>query len=162
MSAETSDPGPAGPLRARLASRDVLAGVLFLALGLAGLWLNEYRVGQAARMGPGYMPMLVFGGLTAMGGFVAAVGLVRPGPPVERVAIVALIWILAALAVFALTIERLGLMVATVLLVAVASLAGHVGKPLRVLALAVGLAVFSLAVFVWGLGVTIRVWPWTF
>ena len=28
--------------------------------------------------------------------------------------------------------------------------------------LAVGLALFSLAVFVWGLGVTMKVWPWTF
>ena len=69
---------------------------------------------------------------------------------------------MASLAVFALTIERLGLMVATVLLVGVASLAGHVGQPLRILALAVGLALFSLAVFVWGLGVTMKVWPWTF
>ncbi|WP_374450031.1 tripartite tricarboxylate transporter TctB family protein [Stella sp.] len=162
MSAEVSDPGPVDPLRARLTSRDVLAGVLFATLGLLGLWFNEYRIGQAARMGPGYMPMLVFGGLTAMGGIVTAIGLVRPGPPVERMAIVAMVWILAALAVFALTIERLGLVAATILLVLVASLAGHVGQFLRVVALAVGLALFSLAIFVWGLGVSMRVWPWTF
>ena len=162
MSADVSEAGPLDPLRARLLSRDVLAGILFLTLGLAGLWLNEYRIGMAARMGPGYMPMLVFGALAAMGGVVTLIGLVRPGPPVEAMAVAATIWILASLAVFAVTIERLGLMVATVLLVGVASLAGHVGQPLRILALAVGLALFSLAVFVWGLGVTMKVWPWTF
>lgn len=162
MSAEISDRGPVDPIRARLLSRDVLAGVLFLALGLAGLWLNEYRIGRAARMGPGYMPMLVFGGLSAMGAIVTLIGLIRPGPPVERMAVAATIWILASLAAFALAIDRLGLMVATVLLVCIASIAGNVGQPLRVVALAVGLALFSLAIFVWGLGVTMKVWPWAF
>ncbi|BBK30670.1 tripartite tricarboxylate transporter TctB family protein [Stella humosa] len=151
-----------GPLQARICSRDVLAGIMFLGLGLAGLWLNEYRIGLAARMGPGYMPMLVFGALAFMGGLVLLKGLVQPGPPVERMAIVATIWILAALLAFALTIERLGLVVATIVLVGVASLAGNVGQPLRVLALAVGMAAFSVAIFVWGLGVTMKVWPWTF
>ncbi|MGE0714730.1 MAG: tripartite tricarboxylate transporter TctB family protein [Alphaproteobacteria bacterium] len=147
--------------RERLLSRDVLAGLGFLALGLIGLWLNEYRIGRAARMGPGYMPMLVFGGLAIMGALVALKGLVQPGPAVERFHLGPLFWVLVAGIVFALLIERLGLVVATIGLVLVASRAGHLGQPLRVLALAVGLALFSVAVFVWGLGVTMKVWPWT-
>lgn len=162
MSVNASDRGDDDPIRARLASRDVLAGLFFLALGVIGLSLNEYRIGQAARMGPGYMPMLVFGGLTGMGILVTAMGLARPGPAVERMAVAATVWILVSLAAFGLAIERLGLMAATVLLVCIASLAGHLGQPLRVLALAVGLALLSLGIFVWGLGVTIRVWPWSF
>ena len=162
MSVEATSPDVDGPIRARLASRDVLSGILFLTLGLLGFWLNDYRVGLPARMGPGYMPMLVFGSLAFMGAVVTAKGLIRPGPPVERMAVIETVWILAALAVFAVAIERVGLVAATLLLVVVASLAGNVGRPLRVLALAVGLAAFAVAVFVWGLGVSMKVWPWTF
>ncbi|MCC7274144.1 MAG: tripartite tricarboxylate transporter TctB family protein [Alphaproteobacteria bacterium] len=152
----------AAAIRARLTSRDVLAGLGFLALGLIGLWLNDYKLGRAARMGPGYMPMLVFSGLAAMGVLVALKGLVRPGEAVERFQWGAIFWVLISGVVFALAIERLGLVVATIVLVAVASRGGHLGQPLRVLALAVGLALFSVGVFVWGLGVTMKVWPWTF
>ncbi len=162
MSVEATRRIAADPVRARLASRDVLTGVLFLALGLLGLWFNDYRVGSAARMGPGYMPLLVFGGLACMGGMVMLKGLVVPGPPVERMAVMATIWILVSLLAFGAAIERAGLVAATMFLVAVASLAGNVGRPLRVLALAAGLAAFSVAIFVWGLGVSMKVWPWTF
>ncbi|BBK43593.1 tripartite tricarboxylate transporter TctB [Allostella vacuolata] len=162
MDAGSAQADTIDPIRARLLSRDVLAGILFLALGLGGVYLNEYRLGSAARMGPGYMPMLVFGSLAAMGALVTAKGLVRPGPPTERMAIAATIWILASLLAFALAIERLGLVAATIVLVCVASLAGNVGRPIRVVSLAIGLALFSVAIFVWGLGVSMKVWPWTF
>lgn len=77
-------------------------------------------------------------------------------------AIAATIWILASLLAFALAIERLGLVAATIVLVCVASPAGNVGRPIRVVSLAIGLALFSVAIFVWGLGVSMKVWPWTF
>lgn len=151
-----------GAVGARLLSRDVIAGLMFLALGLAGWWLNDQRLGTAARMGPGYMPMLVFGGMIGMGAIVLLIGLIKPGPPVERPALVATFWVLAAGIVFALLIDRLGLFVATAALVLVASRGGHLGQPLRVIALALGLAFLSVVVFVWGLGVTMKVWPWTY
>jgi hypothetical protein len=162
MSVEATRTLADGPVRARLASRDVLAGILLLASGLLGLWFDDYRLGSAARMGPGYMPMLVFGGLALTGAVVALKGVAIPGPQVERLAVLATIWILASLLVFAFAIETLGLVSATALMVIVASMAGHVGRPLRIVALAAGLALFSVAVFVWGLGVTMKVWPWTY
>ncbi|MGE0723206.1 MAG: tripartite tricarboxylate transporter TctB family protein [Alphaproteobacteria bacterium] len=152
----------ASAVGARAMSRDVIAGLMFLAVGLAGWWLNDHRLGSAARMGPGYMPMLVFGGLSLMGLAVLTIGLVRPGPPIGRPALAATFWVLFAGIVFALLIDRLGLFVATAALVLVASRGGHLGQPLRVVALALGLAAMSVVVFVWGLGVTMKVWPWTY
>ncbi len=55
----------------RINTRDVLSGLILLGLGLAGLYFNqEHAIGTARRMGPGYMPMLAFVGLTGIGAFV--------------------------------------------------------------------------------------------
>jgi hypothetical protein len=56
-------------------NKDVVAGLMFMAWGVAGLWLaRTYPVGTAMRMGPGYFPnvlgwlLLVFGlGITVRG-----------------------------------------------------------------------------------------------
>jgi hypothetical protein len=42
-------------------TKDLAASVILILLAVVGLWLNlDHNLGSARRMGPGYMPMLVF------------------------------------------------------------------------------------------------------
>jgi putative tricarboxylic transport membrane protein len=65
----------------------------------------------------------------------------------------------AALVAFALGLERFGLVVACALLVGVGSLANRDLRPADVIAAGLVLTFLTWAIFVWALGLTIRVWP---
>ena len=64
-----------------------------------------------------------------------------------------------SLLVFAFAMDRLGVVIATMLLVAVGSLAGREFRPFEVAASAIALALLTVVIFVWGLGLPIPVWP---
>lgn len=64
----------------KINTKDLISGGLLVLLALVGLWLNtEHTLGDARRMGPGYMPMLVFVLLLALGAMIVLVSL-RSGP----------------------------------------------------------------------------------
>jgi hypothetical protein len=57
--------------------RDFFSGLMFMAIGIAFAWgAFSYRIGNAARMGPGYFPLLLGAVLTALGGFIVFQSLV--------------------------------------------------------------------------------------
>ena len=110
-----------------LARNDVLAGLLFMAVAAFGLWVSrDYPVGTALRMGTGYVPRLLCWVLLGLGALILVQGLraaVRGRCARSRPAWRAVIAVTAALVLFALSIERLGLVVAIVLLVGIGALA---------------------------------------
>src|SRR6202048_5622532 len=58
-----------------LARKDVLAGLLFVAVALFGLWLSrDYPMGTALRMGTGYVPRLLCWLLLGLGAWVLVQG----------------------------------------------------------------------------------------
>jgi hypothetical protein len=145
-----------------LLRRDVLAGLLFVAIAAVGLWAShDYPIGTATRMGTGYVPRLLcwillsLGVLIVIQGLRAGGGLIELGRPVWR----AIVFAPLSLLVFALLIGRFGVIVATVALVAVGALAGRESRPVEVAAAAGLLVVLTLAIFVWGVGLPIPVWP---
>src|SRR5438874_13674652 len=98
-----------------LARKDVLAGLLFVAVALLGLWLSrDYPIGTALRMGTGYVPRLLCWILLALGVVVLVQGL-REGQGAHLVsseqgsAWRAVIFVTASLVIFGVSIERLGL-----------------------------------------------------
>ena len=140
--------------------KDFIAGLLFLAIGLIGLWVaREYPVGTAFRMGPGYLPHLLLYGLILLGAAIAARGFVIEegfdGPFAWR----ALIGITAALILFGLLVERLGLVITTVAAVLAASLAGQGARWREMVLVAAGLAAFAAGLFAYALRLPIPVWP---
>ena len=60
---------------------------------------------------------------------------------------------------FALTLERLGLVVAILLLIGIGSLAARNLRPLETAVAALVLIALSWGIFIVGLGLTIPVWP---
>src|SRR5262249_61984050 len=68
-----------------LASKDFLAGLMYMAFGLIGLWLGRsLEVGTAAAMGAGYFPRLGCRVLIAVGAALALISLMRTGGVPER------------------------------------------------------------------------------
>ena len=143
-----------------LRSADFQSGLVFLALAALGLWLStSLRLGTAMRMGPGYLPTLVSYLLLFLGLGTVAVAVVRPGGPTDRWYLRPLVCVLAGVLGFALGIERLGLFLATVLLVVVASLGTRESRWIEVVIVAVGLGAFSTALFIFILGLPIPYLP---
>jgi len=144
--------------------KDVLAGLLFIAVSVLGLWASRnYPVGTATRMGTGYVPRLLCWILLGLGVLVMLQGLrdrSRGGqldetPPVWR----SIVFITASLLVFAFAIQPLGVVIAIALLTLVGSFAGREGRPLEIAATTVMLIAITLVIFVWGVGLPIPVWP---
>lgn len=134
--------------------RDFWAGVLFVVTGLAFMVLStQYHVGSAAKMGPGYFPMILGGLMALLGLMVMLPAFARRSPElkVDRVDFKAIGLILVAVAVYAFTLPRLGFVVALFLLILIASLASHEFKLRTTLLSSVVLLVFSYLVFVKGL-----------
>ena len=66
------------------ASKDFLAGTLFTAFGLLGLWLGRtLPVGAASAMEAGYFPRLVCTLLVVIGAALAMISLFRAGDALE-------------------------------------------------------------------------------
>jgi hypothetical protein len=150
-------------VNAKFLSGDFLGGLLFLAVGaFVMVAVSGYPMGTAMRMGPGYFPMLI-GGMIAGLGLILAVRAVLAAVPGERVsgfAFQPLLFILGGIAVFALLIERTGLIIAVSALVLIARMSRIEGRALELVALAVALSAMAYAVFVFGLKMPLKVVPW--
>jgi hypothetical protein len=154
---------PRSSWRRVLARRDVLAGLLFLAIALVGLWVSrDYPIGTALRMSTGYVPRLLLWTLLLLGAAILLTGLraaeaesgFEAGGAWRPIVLVP-----AALVAFALALGPFGLVVACMLLVGVGSLANRDLRPRDVVGAGLVLTFMTWAIFVWALGLPIRVWP---
>jgi hypothetical protein len=140
--------------------RDFWAGLLFVCIAAVFIGLaSQYRFGEAHRMGPGYFPIMVGALLAILGTVVAGRALAFDGPPLPRFNPRPLLVTLLAVVLFGLALERLGLAVAILVLVLVSAFADRDVRLLPSLVLALLLIAFSVATFVWLLGLPLPVWP---
>jgi hypothetical protein len=143
-------------------AKDFFSGLMFFAVGMAFVVLSrDYAMGSAQRMGPGYFPTLLGGLLAVLGLVIAIKGLARPAPDgdIERFHFGPLLIVLGAVTLFGLLLRPAGLVVALLALIGVSAYASHEFRLRAVVPLAIALVVLVLAVFVWGLGMVIPVWP---
>jgi hypothetical protein len=141
-------------------SKDVASGLILIVIAAIGLWLNQdHALGTARRMGPGYMPMLVFWLQIAIGAAVLAVGVFNGPAKLESWAWRELLLILAAMCVFALLLEKGGLFLAIIASAGVSVLADRTHRPLGVLGLIAFLLVLCWYIFVHQLDIRVRLLP---
>ena len=151
--------------------KDFFSGLLFMTVGVAFAWgATNYNVGAAARMGPGYFP-LVLGILLAILGaaitFKALVVETEDGEKIGPWAWKPLFFIIAANLMFGLLlgglpsfhIPAMGLIAAIYALTFIASLAGEEFKFKEVVILATVLAGLSYVTFILLLKLQFAVWP---
>ena len=142
--------------------KDFWAGVLFVAFGVffAGFG-TQYTFGSAARMGPGYFPMLLGIMLILLGIIVAVGGLSAKAvkEKVDKFAWPSLFLILGPVVLFGLLLGTLGLVLSLVMLIGISSYASHEFTWKGMLGNAVVLIVLCLAVFVYALKLQFQLWP---
>jgi hypothetical protein len=133
--------------------QDFWSGVIFIAFGLAAILIGrEYNMGTAGRMGPAYFPTIL-GSLLALAGVVSVIrSMFRRGQPIEPFAIKNVSVITLSVILFGALMRGAGLAAAVIVLVMVSAFASSKFKVLPFLALGVGMAIFSVLVFVTGLG----------
>jgi hypothetical protein len=143
--------------------QDFWAGLLFLVIGCLALWLGRgYAFGTATKMGPGYLPTVLSWALVLVGAFLALRALALEGPPIEASLIRPQIFILLAIVVFGLLIERVGLAPAIIVVTLIAANASREIRWTETLAVAVGLAVLCVGLFIYLLGQPLAIWAWDF
>lgn len=145
---------------------DLMAALLFVVIGLVAFVIAlDYEVGTVRRLGPGVFPLMVSGLLVLLGvGLAIQVflsgkfnGVPSLKPRFETVR--ALFFVLASLLAFALLVRPAGLFIATAVQVFVVTRA-EAGRPvLGSLVLALSLAVIAAAIFIYGVGLPIPLWP---
>jgi putative tricarboxylic transport membrane protein len=146
-----------------IASKDFLAGILFVAFGLLGVWLaRTLPAGTASAMEAGYFPRLFCGLLIAVGALLAAVSLFRASGRPEPGRWRPITFITLSSLAFALLLKPLGLILALVLNVVLASLAAPNVRPVPLALLCAFLIAAIVGVFVFALKVVIPLWPSAF
>jgi len=143
-----------------LSPKDFWAGLIFVAIGGAFILLaSQYRLGDMHRMGPAMFPILVGALLAALGAVITLRSLVFAGEGVPRFYARPIGVSLFAIVLFGVALQWLGLVAAIAVLVLVGAYAARDVRPLENLALAAVMILFSVAVFVWLLGLPLPLWP---
>jgi putative tricarboxylic transport membrane protein len=140
--------------------QDLAAGLFFLAIASGALWVAwDYPTGSAVRMSSGYFPRLLCTLLAVIGLFVSLRSLAVEGPALTAVRLRPVLLVTAAVVVFACSIQTLGLVLATVLITVIGGFASPQVRLIEMLAAAAVLAVMTTAIFIWGIGLPIPIWP---
>jgi len=143
--------------------QDFWAGLLFLAIGLFAVWYGRnYTFGSATKMGPGYLPTVLSWMMAGIGAFLSLRALLEEGPRIERSLVRPQFFIILAIVVFGLLIERLGLAPSVVVVTVIAALASREMRWPETLILSAGLAIMCVLLFVKLLGQPLTIYDWSF
>lgn len=148
---------------ARRALKDILAGLIFIALGLAfALGSLAYDIGTPLRMGPGYVPLVL--GILQIGLGVAVIVkgfLAGEGEDVGGLDWRAMILVTSAVLFFGITVRGLGVVGALFGATLLATLARSQTSWRLALVIAVGITVLSVLIFIVALRLRLPlVGPW--
>jgi len=143
--------------------RDLVGGLALVAIGVAVTVNSVFylNLGTPSRMGPGAFPAGLGVVLAVLGALIALPALFRTGE-YPRIEIRPLFAVLGAILVFALVMERFGLVPAIAALTFIAGLADRRLSLLATAALAAVLSTIATLIFRTGLGLPIPIvsWPW--
>jgi len=142
--------------------KDTCAGLLFILFGLAAMGFSTpLRIGNAAKMGPGYFPFALGAVLSLLGAVILVQSVLRAKGEQARPALQVkpVVLVLSSVVVFSQVLQPLGLLLSTVILVIVASMASHEFRWKEALLNAAVLVVIVVAVFVFFLDSQLPVWP---
>ncbi len=136
--------------------RDFWAGIIYLAIGVGAFWMaQDYRMGSAIKMGPGYFPAALSGLLALIGVISLIRSVIRPGEAVGGFALKALVLVVGGTFLTGYLMRHAGLVIALPFLVIVTALASIKFRWTWALALAAGMTLFSALVFVMALGLPV-------
>lgn len=141
-------------------TKDLLSGIIFFLIGLAVVIIaQDYKMGTLVRMGPGYFPVII-GSLTILVGLSLIVkSLIEKPNPLPKFAFRPLFFLLGAIIIFAMTLEKFGLVISTVLLIIVSRFASRPVNWIATLVLSACLVVVAVFIFWYLLKLPLNLWP---
>lgn len=140
--------------------KDFLAGLMFIALGIAAIVIAmNYTLGTAARMGPGYFPRILGILLIVLGAILALRSARLRGNPLPGWQWKPVLIVLGSVVVFGLIVTRLGVVLSTVALILMSSAASHEFRAREALITGILLAALAVGVFLIGLKLQLPIWP---
>jgi len=140
--------------------KDFWSGLLFVGIGaFALIYGTKYTIGTAARMGPGYFPRILGILMIVLGLLLAFRSLRLKGDAVPAWHWRPVLLVLGSVVLIGLVVKTVGMAIATVILIVVASLGSHEFRLRDALISGVLLAVLCVGVFVIGLNLQLPIWP---
>ena len=130
-----------------------LSGIMFLGIGAVAIYIaQDYPMGTALRMGPGYFPIVLGGIIGLFGIYELIIGVLKPDPVKGNWSLRALVILPIAAVIFGVLMEHAGFIPALIALILVSASAGDEFKLMEVALLAVGLTIMCTGIFIYGLG----------
>ena len=149
-----------------LKNKDLLAGLMFVVIGVI-FWVGagNYQMGSAARMGPGWFPSVLGGIMTFLGVLIAGLGLKNQAQWAQTEGIgwtwKPVVILTVAVVLFGFALPTLGMIAAIVLLTFLSGIAAHDRHYASLAMITVIMCLFCAAVFVWGLKLQMKLFPWS-
>lgn len=141
--------------------RDLIAGAMFAAIG-AGVVIIAlgYRLGSAARMGPGFFPIMLGVLLVVLGIAIAAISF-RSSPEGEPAphSFKGMLVVVGAVCLFAVMLDWAGLLLTVFVVAAGSSFMSPESSAAKALATGAVLTALCYGLFIWALGVPMPVFP---
>jgi nitric oxide reductase large subunit len=142
--------------------RDFYSGILFVFIGaFFGLYAQDYSLGTASRMGPGYFPTLLAGIMLFLGVIVLVMAFLpkEAQDPPEPTDWRGVGLVLVSVASFALLLPIAGFLIALCALVFLSAAASHESSKKETVLLAIALAVVGVGVFGYGIELQFPILP---
>jgi hypothetical protein len=142
-------------------SKDFTTALLFIAIGLGAYYIGaSYNMGTPQRPGTGVLPRILAWCLMGSGVLLAIQSLLQEGPKLDVWAWRPLIMITVATMAFAFLVDRSGLVVAMIVSMTLAALGTPETRWKEFAAFMVLMLALGLGIFIYGLGMPIKVLPW--
>ena len=143
--------------------KDFVSGIALIAVGLAfAIGATNYSFGTSIRPGPGYFPFGL-GVILAILGLIVLYGAMtverKNGDPIGSIPWRALICVVGAIVFFGFFLPRLGFLISFPAMIIITSAGGKEFTWKDAILNAAILTVLSYAIFIYGLQLTIPVWP---
>lgn len=143
-------------------STDLIGGLFLTALGLFFvIYAQRYNMGTLNRMGPAYFPIALGAVLAFLGLLIAVPAWFRAGVGPE-VSWKTLFIVISSVVLFGATLQTMGLVFACMTTLLVASLADNDISWRERAILMVSVPPIIYLIFIFGLGMTVPVWPWSY
>jgi nitric oxide reductase large subunit len=142
--------------------RDFYSGILFVFIGaFFGIYAQDYSMGSASRMGPGYLPTLLAGIMLFLGLVVLIMAFLpkEAQDPPEPTDWRGIGLVLASVAGFALLLPIAGFLIALACLVFLSAAASHESNRKETVLLAIVLAAVGVGVFGYGIELQFPILP---
>ena len=139
-------------------SKDFWTAIIYIAIGSIFLVISrDYPMGSTLKMGPAYFPTILSSLLIIIGVISLVRSFIQQGTPIGSFTFRGLLLVTAATILFGLIVRGAGLIIALPVLVIISAYASIKFRWVEALALAAGLTLFCILIFLKGLGVPLPI-----